>query len=64
MFRGLEIKRLTQLLNNKQKQDEMQTGGWLTSKEVHILAMLHQLSFVISIEVETNWCPLTFIFSL
>ena len=34
---GLEIKRLSQLLKNKQKQDEMQTEGWLTSKggEVH-----------------------------
>ena len=35
MLRGLEIKRLSQLLKNKQKQDEMQTRGWLTSKEVH-----------------------------
>ena len=35
MFCGLEIKRLSQLLKNKQKHDEMQTGGWLTSKEVH-----------------------------
>ena len=34
MLRGLEIKRLSQLLKNKRKQDEMQTG-WLTSKEVH-----------------------------
>ena len=31
----LEIKRLSQLLQNKQKQDEMQTEGWLTSKEVN-----------------------------
>ena len=29
-----------------------------------IPAMLHRLSFVISIKVETNWCPLTLIFSL
>ena len=35
MFCGLEIKCLTQLLKNKQKQDKVQTGGWLTSKEVH-----------------------------
>ena len=35
MFCGMKIKRLTQLLKNKQKQDEMQTGSWLTSKEVH-----------------------------
>ena len=32
---GLEIKRLSQLLKNKQKQNEMQTGGLLTSKEVN-----------------------------
>ena len=35
MFCGLEIKRLSQLLKNKQKQDKVQTVGWLTSKEVH-----------------------------
>ena len=35
MFRGLETERLTQLLKNQQKQDEMKMGGWLTSKEVH-----------------------------
>ena len=35
MLCGLEIKRLSQLLKNKQKQDEMQTENWLTSKEVH-----------------------------
>ena len=35
MLCGLEIKRLSQLLKNKQKQDEMQTEGWLTSKEVY-----------------------------
>ena len=35
MLYGLEIKRLSQLLKNKQKQEEMQTGGWLTTKEVH-----------------------------
>ena len=35
MLYGLEIKRLSQLLQNKQKQDEMQTESWLTSKEVH-----------------------------
>ena len=32
---GSEIKRLSQLLKNKQKQDDMQTEGWLTGKEVH-----------------------------
>ena len=31
----LEIKCLSQLLKNKQKQDEMQTEGWLTSKGVY-----------------------------
>ena len=35
MFCGLEIEHLNQLLKNKQKQDEMQTGSWLTSNEVH-----------------------------
>ena len=35
MFCGLEIERLSQLLKNKQKQGEMETEGWLTSKEVH-----------------------------
>ena len=35
MLCGLEVKRLSQLLKNKQKQDEMQTDGWMTSKEVH-----------------------------
>ena len=59
MFYGLEIKRLTQILKNRQKQDEMQMGHWLTSKKVHT-AMLHQLSFVIAIKMETKWCHLTF----
>ena len=31
----MKIKRLSQLLKNKQKQDEMQTEGWLTSKEMY-----------------------------
>ena len=35
MLCRLEIKRLSQLLKNKQKQDEMQTEAWLTSEEVH-----------------------------
>ena len=35
MLCGLEIKRLRQSLKNKQKQNEMQTEGWLTGKEVH-----------------------------
>ena len=35
MFCGLEIKRLSQFLKNKQKQDEMQKEGWLTSKVVY-----------------------------
>ena len=35
MLCGLETKRLRKLLKNKQKQDEMQTEGWLTSKEVY-----------------------------
>ena len=35
MLWSLKIIRLSQLLKNKQKQDEMQTEGWLTSKEVH-----------------------------
>ena len=35
MLCGLEIERLSQLLKGKQKQDKMQTEGWLTSKEVH-----------------------------
>ena len=35
MLCGFEIKCLSQLLKNKQKQDEMQTEGWLTSMEVH-----------------------------
>ena len=35
MLCGLEIKHLNQLLKNKQKQDEMETEVWLTSKEVH-----------------------------
>ena len=35
MLCGLEIKHLSQLFKDKQKQDEMQTEGWLTCKEVH-----------------------------
>ena len=35
MLCDLKIKRLSQLLKSKQKQDEIQTEGWLTSKEVH-----------------------------
>ena len=35
MFYGLEIKGLGRLLKNKQKLDEMQTGSWLTNREVH-----------------------------
>ena len=35
MLCGLEVKRLSQLLKKKQEQDEMQTDGWMTSKEVH-----------------------------
>ena len=62
MLCGLEIKRLSQLLKNKQKQDEMQTEGWPTSKEVHTFHTTI-VEFVISIKAETNWCPLTFIFS-
>ena len=35
MFCGLKIERLSQLLKNKQKQDEVHTECWLTSKEVY-----------------------------
>ena len=35
MLCGLEIKRLSQLSKNKQKQDEIQTGDWLTSKKMN-----------------------------
>ena len=35
MLCGLKIKRLSQLLKNKQKQDEIQTESLLTSKEVY-----------------------------
>ena len=35
MLCGLEIKRVRKLSKNKQKQDEMQTEGWLTSNKVH-----------------------------
>ena len=35
MLCGLENKRLSQLLKNKQKHDEIQTEGWLTSEDVH-----------------------------
>ena len=37
MLCGLKIKCLSQLLKNKQKQDGMQTEGWLTSKEMYTL---------------------------
>ena len=35
MFCSLEIEGLSQLLKNKEKQDEIQMGGCLKSKEVH-----------------------------
>ena len=35
MLCGLKIKRLSQLLKNKKKTDEMQTEGWLISKEMY-----------------------------
>ena len=45
MLCGLKIKRLCQLLKNKQKQDETQTEGWLTNKEVYTFhATLLELS--------------------
>ena len=63
MLCGLEIKCLSQLFKNKQKQDEMQTEGWLTSKEVHTFHVtLVELCYFY--KAEMNLCPLTFIFSL
>ena len=64
MLCGLETKRLSQLLKNTQKQDEMQTEGWLTSKEVHTFhATLVELWYFYCIRAEMNWCSLNFIFS-
>ena len=63
MLFGLEIKCLGQLLKNRQKQDEMEMGGWLTSKEVNTChAASVELRYCYN--TETNWCPLTFFFSL
>ena len=46
MLCGLEIKRLSEFLKNTQKQDEMRTEGWLTSKKVYTFhAVLVELCY-------------------